>query len=156
MKNNLYSKKMVFVVIAIIISIIFFTLAARHLLEKGNGSQRYMNNIEINWGIQLSKDAKVIYGIDNSGFLGDGERYNVLSYDDDREISSAFEWKKGRNELLETKVKEISKGLSIDEKYALNFAGEYMYYIKGKDDSSKIYMVYVPSLKRVTVIEDIY
>lgn len=114
----------------------------------------YSNIIKINWGIELSKQYKEIYSLDSGpSFHGDGERYHIFQYDDNKYVRPLLLWRDEKDLYLEENVKNIVANLNIPEKYTPDFSRKYNYYYKTDTDSSKIYIIFFHDLNRLYIIE---
>lgn len=73
----------------------------------------------MNWSIKLPSSYKEIYSIDSgASFLGDGQRYHILKYDDENNLNIALNWENKRNEYMETSVQKVLNTLNVSRKHA--------------------------------------
>lgn len=140
------------IVIGCVLSImLILALGMAYFFKEYN---RYSNTINSNWDIKLLKSYKEIYSTDSGpSFHGDGDRYHIFEYKNSDYLNSALPWKNEKNLVLEDEIKSIVNRLSIPEVYGPNFKGDYKYYSKTKEDSSKIYLLFYTDLNRLYVVE---
>ncbi|WP_434655322.1 hypothetical protein [Thermoanaerobacterium thermosaccharolyticum] len=120
-------------------------------------NKSYTEIIDMNWSIKLSNSYKEVYSVDSGpSFHGDGERYHIFNYKNNDDIELSLKWKDDKNVAIESAIKHVLNTLSVPEKYMPNFKSKYKYYLKRKEDSSVIYLIFVPDTKRLYVIEDIF
>lgn len=117
----------------------------------------YSEIININWSIKLPNSYKEIYSVDSGkSFHGDGERYHVFQYKRKDDIDLSLDWEDNRNSEIEAEVKRVLNNLNVSNDNMPDFQSNYKYYITGKNDSSRIYLIFVPDTKILYIIEDIY
>lgn len=63
--------------------------------------------IKENWGITIPSDSEELYYGMLSSFLGDGPRYTVLEYSDNKKLENAFDWKIPDEEDVNEALNEI-------------------------------------------------
>lgn len=116
-----------------------------------------IDNINHNWLIKLPTPYKEIYSIDSGeSFHGDGERYNILEYKNEEDINLFLKFKESKNKSMEIEVEKILNSLHVPSECMPNFNYDYRYYLRTKNYSSTIYLIFVPNIKRLYVIEEIY
>lgn len=116
----------------------------------------YSNIVNSNWNIELPKENKEVYSIGSEeSFLGDGKRYHILKYDNDS-INLCLDWNTKKDLKIESSVNGILSTLKVPEKNIISFDNEYKYYYKKEDDSSELFIVFIPKFDRVYIVEDIY
>lgn len=113
--------------------------------------------INMNWSIKLPNSYKEIYS-KNSGpsFHGDGIRYHILEYKNKGDIALSLHWKDDKNSEIETSVKNALESLNVPVIYMPNFNSNYKYYLKKKEDSSVIYSIFFPSVRKLYIVEEIH
>ncbi len=117
-------------------------------------NKSYDEFIDMNWSIKLPKPYKEIYSADSGlGSIEDSERYHIFEYKEE-DIVFFLKWKGSKDIEFESVVEKILNELSVDSEYMPNFEMEYKYYSKKGQDSSKIYLIFFPDMKRLYVIED--
>jgi hypothetical protein len=117
----------------------------------------YTEIINMNWSIKLPSSYKETYSIDSgTSFHGDVERYHILDYKNKGDIELSLNWKDDKNSAIESLIKQVLNALNVPREYMPNFNSKYKYYLKRKQDSSVIYLIFVPDTKRLYIIEDIY
>lgn len=111
----------------------------------------------MNWSIKLPNSYKEIYSIDSGpSFHGDGERYNIFDYKNQEEVISPLQWEKSKNVMVESPVKRVISSLNVPKEYMPNFQEPYMYYSIKKKDSSIIYLIFFPDIKRLYIAEVLF
>lgn len=142
--------------VAAIVIVLFIIIFGLPIIRYVRWNSAYSNIIKNNWGIELSKQYKEIYSLDSGpSFHGDGERYHIFQYDDNKHVSPFLVWQ-GENDLyIEEKVKNIIINLNVPEKYTPDFSRKYNYYYKTDTDSSKIYILFFHESNRLYIIEQI-
>ncbi len=142
-------KLMIFVIVILVIMFIIAVLFCRNI------NKPYTEIININWSIKLPDSYKHIYSIDSgASFHGDGERYHIFEYNNIKDINIV--WKDKRDITIESAIKGVLDKLNVAPENRPNFQDEYRHYSKTKEDSSKIYLIFVENTKMLYVIEDIY
>lgn len=120
-------------------------------------NEKYIKIIDMNWSIKLPDLCKETYYIDSgASFHGDGERYTIFQYARENEINQSVNWENNKNKSIETKIDKILSTLNIPKENIPDFKSNYKYYATQKDDSSKIYLIFITNTKKLYVIEDIY
>lgn len=121
-----------------------------------NNYNNYSNIMNLNWEIKIPNDYKELYSMDSGpSVFGEGQRYHVFYYEDDKAIDDTLLWSDDKNQNIELPIKRLLKGLNISKEYIINFNTEYKYFYKETEDFSKIYIVYVPNSKIIYILEDI-
>ncbi|MFQ9823291.1 MAG: hypothetical protein ACLRXI_08300 [Clostridia bacterium] len=151
----MYKKKKLLISL-ILIPVILIIVSVLVLASKGIIITKYSKIIYSNWKINLPNKYEEIYSYQDKSFLGDGNKYHIFKYEDKINLSSYINFIDGKNIILENEIKKGIKIANISEKYLPNFNEEYKYYIKEKDDSSKIYMVYILNLNELYIFESLY
>lgn len=138
------------------ITIILFAILLIGAFVYANFNKPYSEIINMNWSIKLPKDYKEIYSTDSGpSFHGDGTRYHIFQYSSSNDIDRALDWANDKNAEMESKVTEILKRLIIPIEYAPDFQNQYRYFITVKKGPSTIYFIFVPTSKKLYIIEDI-
>ncbi|MFW2488576.1 hypothetical protein ACN077_08350 [Clostridium chromiireducens] len=120
-------------------------------------NKAYTKIIDINWSISLPTSYKEIYSIDSgASFHGDGERYHIFQYAKESDINQSVNWKNNKDEYIETEIDKVLSSLNVRKENMPNFQSNYKYYTIGKDDNSKIYLIFTTDSKKLYVVEDIY
>ncbi|MEZ0536625.1 hypothetical protein ACAG39_05155 [Caldicellulosiruptoraceae bacterium PP1] len=117
----------------------------------------YSKVINLNWSIKLPNSYKEIYSA-NSGasFHGDGQRYHIFEYNNENEINQALNWINAKNVSMELEINKILNNLNVSKQNMPDYNKKYKYYVKFQEDSSKIYLIFVPDTRKLYIIEDIY
>lgn len=148
-------KKSKIIITFLVIAILLISICGFYIYNYIKEHNIYSNIIRENWNIELSSEYKEIYSDDSGGsFLGDGERYHVFEYIDCIDIEKSLDWKSDKNAIMEANVLKILSSLNVPSEKLPNFEEEYKYYSKKDGDSSKLYIVFLPAMKMVYVIED--
>lgn len=127
----------------------------------------FTNCIDIiyaNWEVKLPSPTKELFCENGpSSFHGDGERYHVFEYENEEDIKSAFVWNNEKTNFINEGFEKVLEGLQsydevekIPENYIPNLNEDYKYYTKSLEDNSKLYLVYIPGVKKIFVGEDIF
>jgi hypothetical protein len=146
MKKILILLSSILLVIVLLISVISYLII----------SKPYTEIIQLNWDIKLPKPCKEIYAVDSgASFHGDGERYHIFEYKNEDDINLSLNWENSKNIEIELAIKKVLNNLNVSRENMPNFEDNYKYYSKTKKDSSKIYFVFFPNIKKLYVIEDI-
>lgn len=119
----------------------------------------YTENINLNWSIKLPKTYKEIYSKDSGvSASGDGERYHIFEYKNKEDINLSLNWEDNKNEAIESEIMKVLNDLNISKENMPDFKNQYKYYTKKmmKDPSSKIYLIFDTTTKKLYVVEDIY
>lgn len=152
MNCRLMKKLLKFIVLAVLAIALFLAVFIYVQINK-----TYTEIIDMNWSIKLPDSYKEIYAIDSgASFHGDGERYHVFQYTNENDINQAVNWESNKDKYIETEVNKVLSELNVPEENMPDFQISYKYYTQLKDDSSKIYLLYVNNTKKLYVIEDIY
>lgn len=145
-------KLMIFLIVILLVIVLLITV-----LFYWNINKPYTEIINLNWSIELPNSYKEIYSIDiGASFHGDGERYHIFEYNNKKDINIPLNWENNKNIAIESAIEKVLNDLNVAQVNSPNFKDEYKYYSKTADDSSKIYLIFVPNTKRLYVIEDIY
>lgn len=119
-------------------------------------SKPYSAIITMNWSVEIPKTYKEVYSKDSgASFHGDGERYHIFQYSNENDIIKAIDWIDGKNTLMEAQVNKVLNILEIPIEAMPEFQADYKYYTKIKEDSSKLYFIFVTGTKKLYIIEDI-
>ena len=146
-------KKLIIFLIVILLVVVFLIT----IFFWGNINNPYTEIINLNWSIELPNSYKEIYSIDSgASFHGDGERYHIFEYDNKKDVNISLNWKNNKNAAIESAIENVLNNLNVSQVNRPNLEVEYKYYSKTEDDSSKIYLIFVPNTKKLYVIEDIY
>ena len=147
----------IFLLSSILLMILLITTSIYFYINKP-----YTEIIKLNWSISLPKPYKEIYSTDSgSSFHGDGERYSIFEYENIEDVNLSLKWDNNENKVvdlaimkvLQSEIMEFIKGLSIPLENMPDFKSQYRYYRKWKNDSSKLYLIFVPDTKLLYVIE---
>ncbi len=123
----------------------------------------YSRVLKNNWGLELPKDAdcEPIYlslqqNSNRTSFFGDGVRYNVYSYQDERIMSSWVQWHgDGASRFYESYVVTVEAWLSlrhIDEnQYPITENADFYYRSK---DMNELIMIKNKELKLLYIAEN--
>jgi len=153
MKVKVKKKNFITVFLAIILSL--FLLLVVVVYDFTKEFNIYINIIDNNWDIQLPENLIEFYK-DDSGpsFNGDGDRYHVFKFENNDDFTSSIQWCDNKNLLFQCNVEGILEKLNIPKEFYPNFQCDYEYYFKiNLEDSSEIYIISIPDLKKVYVIE---
>lgn len=116
----------------------------------------YSEIVFMNWNIKLPSQYKEIYSVDSgSSFQGDGPRYHVFQYKNEEDINQSLTWVNIKNDEIEILAEKVLNTLNISKEKKPDFENKYKYYIKEKEDSSKIYLIFFIDTKKLYIIEDI-
>ncbi|MGB7595547.1 MAG: hypothetical protein WBL80_08270 [Erysipelotrichaceae bacterium] len=142
----------------IITVIALFVIAIVGVLLFAYLDQRYTGDIRSNWGIELPAPSKQIYYTDDGpSWMGDGTRYHLFQYHDDKKISKAFEWKDISNLPMESEIVKLIESIDVPDEYAPDFKKKYKYFIKkSSEDSSTIYLIFFEDTNQLYIIENIF
>lgn len=148
-------KNLITVLLAIIISLFLLFLVVVYNFTKEFNN--YTNIVDTNWDIQLPKNLIEFYKADSGpSFHGDGERYHVFEFENSDDFTSSIQWCHNKNLVFECNIEEILEELNIPKEFYPDFQCDYEYYFKTDlEDSSEIYIVFIPDLNKVYVIEHI-
>jgi hypothetical protein len=117
----------------------------------------YTKIIHKNWSIKLPDSYKKIYSIDSgASFHGDGERYHIFQYTNENDIKQSLNWESNKDKSIEAEVDKVLSKLNVPKEHMPEFQNNYKYYTLSKQDSSKIYLVFISDTEKLYVIEDIY
>lgn len=148
-------KVSVFLISALLLMISFSTVLVVASVFK-TLNKPYTEIIYMNWSIKLPSTYKEVYSKDSGpSFHGDGERYHIFDYKNSDDIELSLKWNDGNNVSIESAINHVLNSLTIPNEYMPDFKSKYKYYLKKKEDSSVIYLVFVPDAKRLYVIENI-
>ncbi len=147
-------KKKYIIIFGIVVTMFIGGLMIFYFIRWNNN---YSNTINLNWNIELSKSYKEIYSQESeSSFHGDGERYHIFEYENNDSLNSCadVDWKIKKDLSLEDDINSILKNLGVLDKYSPDFEKEYKYYfITDYKDFSKIYLIFIPELNKLYIIE---
>lgn len=117
----------------------------------------YSEIINLNWSIKLPDSYKIIYSTDSgASFHGDGQRYHIFEYKNENKISQALNWINAKNAAMESEINKVLNNLNVPKENMPDYGKEYKYYIRTKEDSSKIYLIFAADTRKLYIIEDIY
>lgn len=117
----------------------------------------YTKIIDMNWSIKLPNSYKEIYSIDSGASVhGDGERYHIFQYTKENDINQSVNWESNKDKSIETEIDKLLSELNVPKENMPDFQNNYKYYTSLKQDSSKIYLIFISDTKKLYVIEDIY
>lgn len=137
-----------FIVLAVLVIAVFLYVQI---------NKPYTEIIDINWSIKLPDSYKEIYSIDSGAdFHGDGERYHIFEYTEENEINQSLNWENNKDNSIETEIEKVLSQLNVPKENMPNFQSNYKYYTIGKDDNSKIYLIFTTDSKKLYVVEDMY
>lgn len=148
------AKKRRWITVLVLILVSIGGILVSEAIKEYNG---YSNIIQANWKIELPEEYEEVYVCDSGeSFLGDGERYHVFQYEENKDIDKALDWKENKNIGIESAVTEILLNLNIDTMYAPNFEEKYKYYFQKDDtDFSKLYIIFSKKENRIYIAETI-
>lgn len=139
------------------ISIIILLIAVIFLFLFIQAQKSYASVIYLNWSIKLPKPYKEIYSVESgASFHGDGQRYHVFEYKNTNVIENKLNWTDTKNPDIESKIDKILNSLNVANTNRPDFHKKYKYFIKTKEDFSKIYIIYIDEIAKLYIIEDIY
>ena len=119
-------------------------------------NKSYSDIISMNWSIRLPNSYIEVYSAQGDvNFHGDGPRYHILEYKNDKDMDLSVNWENNKNLGIEAAVGKILSTLNVSKDNMLNFQSKYKYYTKEKNGLSKIYLIYFADTKKLYVIEDI-
>ena len=137
--------------IGTIICLVIFLIINIQIANKS--SIKIINDM---WSIKLSNPYKEIYSlVEDENFIGNGYKYGIYEYKNEEDISLFLKFKEGKNKFMELEVDEILKSLHVSKLYMPEFKYKYKYYLKTKNDLSTIYLIFISSIKRLYIIQDI-
>ena len=114
----------------------------------------YSNVIKSNWNIELSSKYKEIYSADTGqSFLGNGNRYHILEYINNKDIENALEWQEYKSEKTEDFLIEELNSLNVPKEYLPDFNSYYKYYSKSKGSYNNISIRYFVESNRLYIYE---
>lgn len=117
----------------------------------------YTKIIDRNWSIKLLDSYKKIYSIDSGANVhGDGERYHIFQYTNENDVKKSVNQESNKNKSIETEIDKVLYELNVPKENMPDFQNSYKYYTLSKEDSSKIYLVFISDTEKLYVIEDIY
>lgn len=142
----------------IITVIALFVTAIVAVLVFAFMDQRYTYDIRSNWGIELPAPSKQIYYTDDGPtWMGDGIRYHLFQYRDDKKIEKAFDWNNEKNVSMESEIVTLIESIDVSKEYFPDFDRRYKYFVKrSSDDSSTIYLVFFADTNQLYIIENIF
>ena len=129
--------------------VIIFILTVIYCDTFGN----YFFSFWINWGIQLSKNKIAYQTKTEASFNGDRVEYVILDYYFNIKNIKNVSWISEKNQDIENEINKILVRLNVDKKHRVDFKDEYLYFVKEEQDYSKLYMFYMPSQKKMYIIE---
>lgn len=137
-----------FIVLAVLVIAVFLYVQI---------NKPYTDIIDVNWHIKLPDSYKEIYSIESeTSFHGDGERYHIFQYTKESDINQSVNWKNNKDEYIQIEIDKVLSSLNVPKENIPNFQNNYKYYTIGKDDNSKIYLIFTTESKKLYVVEDIY
>ena len=117
----------------------------------------YTEIINKNWSVKLPNTYKEIYSSQGEvTFTGDGPRYHILEYKNEKDINLSVNWENNKNVEIEKAAMKVLNTLNISKDNIPNFRSEYKYYTKDKDGPSKMYLIFFIDTKKLYVIENIF
>lgn len=140
-------KKSLIVTLLILIGFIIYNIIKLNIT--------YSKNIDSNWNINLPSTYTQVYpsNKDNS-FKKTSKRYHIFKYDDDANLDSLLDWQIKDNSFLENSLTEMLNTMDIPKEFMPAFQCDYKYFIKKKNDSSIIYILFVKEYNILYIIED--
>lgn len=115
-----------------------------------------VGGIKANWSVELPYGYKTVENLDTEpSFHGDGFRFHLFQYRQDKKLDDILEWQVGPNEKFESEVEKILVELKANQ-YVTLFDQEYYYfYLLGDDQMSNLYIIWILQTNQVAVIEEI-
>lgn len=116
----------------------------------------YFTNARIyeeTWNINLPRNVQEEYSKKtDTSFHGDGISYTVFQYDDS---ASHFtnSLTKEKNTDMEKDVSTILLALSVEKKNSPDFSHSYLWSHQGKEDGSKLYIIYDLDTEKLYVVQ---
>lgn len=121
----------------------------------------YSFGLYLNWGIKIpfGIDYSIIYDKDSGeSFHGDGIFYNVLSYENEKNISDFLKWtKKEHSTIYNSSMKEASNSLFDEIKVDNNIRPNYdncLSYYKTQDDNNELLIFWDKIGKKLYILEN--
>lgn len=144
--------KEVFLVIAIPIGILVLAIPLIILNRSDDPSgthddpNEWLEFIGSNWEVKFEKAEKEGYEKSSvDGFHGDGCRFVVSQYKDDKSAKGTFPWRKVKANEDAEEIEEVLESLEIDSKYRPDYMNSLIYKkYKDKTKYDKLLIVYDP------------
>lgn len=136
------------IIIAILISTYYTTLG------------KYIIEIKLGWKINIPRGDNTVYEKRTEpSFGGDGERYCILEYKNQKKISQLdnnIQWNKQKDIELEKRIIKILNNLNVEEEYLPNLEEDYDYYVKRGERDDRNTITILKFDKRIYIVEDLY
>ena len=120
----------------------------------------YSTTLNANWGFSLPSEAHYsqVYSEDSgASFHGDGIRYHIFSYKEEKPVNEMFDWsdKEERtifNASYQDAIVEWLNSINVPSEKFPNYA-ECLYWYESQDDNSEMIVLWDASLKRIYIVE---
>jgi len=91
-----------------------------------------LNAVNTNFGIDLpTSGEKILYEVEDRGWMGDGQSYHVWRYRDQQPVLQALNWRQGAEyptELPDAVLEWLQKDVEVDENFLPQELGEEVFY----------------------------
>lgn len=143
-------------VAVIVIIVIGLALAWKHYSD-------YSTTIKANWGFGLPSKAHYseVYSKDSgASFHGDGIRYHIFSYKEEKPIAEMFDWSDEEektifNSSYQEAITEWLNSIAVPSEEVPDYA-KCLYWYEAQDDKSEIIVLWDASSKRIYVVESFF
>jgi len=134
-------------ILSILVVLAGIAYGAFHFVVNG-----YNRTLSANWELSLPDYAGVAYEADDSGWMGDGDRYHVFRYADGTAIGVAVGWQSGEDPAVTAAVREVLgpgaadgcgiSGLNVPEDEWPDFSACRWFSARGADDArNELYLL---------------
>lgn len=117
---------------------------------------KYATIIRLNWDIKLPYNYRESYDLEtNVNMFGDGVRYHVFTYRNDKKLLTSLPWKPKESNLIQSNAQQLLKELNAPQEEWPDFTKSYLYYYThtNTQPENEIYLLYFQESKTLYIIE---
>ena len=148
------------IIVSISITLIIVIIIAIGLVLAWNHFTDYSTTIKANWGFSLPSKAHYseVYSKDSgASFLGDGIRYHIFTYKEEKPVNEMFDWRDSEEKTIfnasyQEAITEWLNSIDVPSEEFPDYS-ECLYWYESKDDNSEIVVLWDASSRRIYIVE---
>lgn len=146
--------------IAVISIVVALAIIITGLVLVWNHFSDYSTTLNANWGFRLPSKAHYseVYSKDSSAsFHGDGIRYHIFSYKEEKPVNELFNWSANEEKTVfnlsyQEAITEWLNSIDVPTEELPDYS-KCLYWYESQDDNSEIIVLWDASSKRIYIVE---